>query len=169
MLFFFSSNRQACAVESAANLNAYWDVFVLFASPVGYASGGSGGSGSGGGGDQQQPSDAINAALQAYPNIHMRNVNLWTYANDTPIQQWLLSGRLFRSKYLNSHTSDLLRYVSLYKWGGTYLDLDVIVQQPLDTIAPNYAGAQEPNLIASGVLNFDHHGIGHDIAGMCLQ
>lgn len=99
----------------------------------------------------------------------MRNVNLWKYAKDTPVDEWFRSGALFESKYLNSHTSDFLRYLSLYKWGGTYLDLDVIVQKPFDSIKPNYAGAESDQFVAAGVLNFDHDGFGHKVAELCLR
>lgn len=148
--------RQACAIESAAKLNPEWDVFLLFASPVGFI-------------NDSQAQQPILSALQTYSNIHMRNVNLWTYAKDTPIGKWLLDGQLFQSKYLNSHTSDFLRYLSLYKWGGTYLDLDVVVQQSFDQIPSNYAGAESDKFVAAGVLNFDHTGFGHDVAELCLK
>lgn len=148
--------RQACAIESAAKLNAAWDVFLLFASPVGIYNG-------------TDTTNPIVEALQTYPNIHMRNVNLWTYAHGTPIADWLTDGQLFKSKYLNSHTSDFLRYLSLYKWGGTYLDLDVVVQKPFDSVAPNYAGAESDDFVAAGVLNFEHDGFGHDFAELCLK
>lgn len=108
-------------------------------------------------------------ALQTYPNIFMRNVNLWSYAEKTPVHKWLNDGQLFLSKYLNSHTSDFLRYLSLYKWGGTYLDLDVVVQKPFDTVEPNYAGAESDKFVAAGVINFHHDGVGHDVAEMCLK
>lgn len=99
----------------------------------------------------------------------MRNVNLWEYAKDTPIDDWFNNGQLFQSKYLNSHTSDFLRYLSLYKWGGTYLDLDVIVQKSFDDVESNYAGAESDKFVAAGVLNFDHVGVGHSVAEMCLK
>lgn len=39
------------------------------------------------------------------------------------------------------HASDILRYTTLYKFGGTYLDLDVIVLKPFDI--KNFAGESE--------------------------
>lgn len=58
---------------------------------------------------------------------------------------------------------------SLFKWGGTYLDLDVIVKKNLSEISPNYAGAESSNFVAAGVLNLDALGSGHEIAEMCLK
>lgn len=57
----------------------------------------------------------------------------------------------------------------LYKWGGTYLDLDVIVQKKLDEVLSNYAGAESDKFVAAGILNFEHEGTGHEIAEMCLR
>lgn len=136
-----SSFRQACAIESAALLNPNWGVFVLFASPVGILNG-------------TNESPPIMSALKSYPNIHFRNIDLWTYSANTPLEDWFLSDKLFRSQYLNSHISDFLRYVSLFKFGGTYLDLDVVVQKTFENISANYAGAESENSVAAGVLNF---------------
>lgn len=148
--------RQACAIESAAKLNPNWDVFVLFASPVGLS-------------NETYLTPSIVKALQSYQNIFFRNINLWTYSSHTPLEDWFLSDELFLSKYLNSHVSDFLRYVSLFKFGGTYLDLDVVVQKTLENITANYAGAESENFVAAGVLNFEHDGVGHEIAEMCIR
>ena len=37
----------------------------------------------------------------------------------------------------NSHQTDLLRYLIMYKYGGVYLDTDIIIVKPLDDIGPN--------------------------------
>ncbi|XP_031632385.1 lactosylceramide 4-alpha-galactosyltransferase-like [Contarinia nasturtii] len=149
--------RQACAIESAALLNPNWDVFVMFASPVGCVL------------NETTARPPIISALESYANINFRNINLWTYAANTPLEHWFLSDKLFFSEYLNSHVSDFLRYVSLYKFGGLYLDLDVIVQKTIENMNANYAGAESENFVAAGVINFEHDGIGHEIADMCVR
>lgn len=58
---------------------------------------------------------------------------------------------------------------SLYKWGGTYLDLDVIVKESFDKIQPNYAGAESENFVAAGLINFDYTNAGHEMAEQCLR
>lgn len=88
---------------------------------------------------------------------------------DTPMEPWLLRDHLFESKFLNSHVSDFLRYLTLYKYGGTYLDLDVVVQTSLSAISPNFAGAESENYVAAGVINFDHNGMGHVMAELCVR
>lgn len=148
--------RQACAIESAAKENPNWDVFVLFASPAGFI-------------NDSSPHSPIIRSLESYPNIHMRNVHLWTYAIGTPMEKWLQNDDLFRSQYLNSHISDFLRYLSMYKFGGIYLDLDVIVQKSFENVEPNFSGAESADDVAAGVMSFDLDGIGHEVAKLCVR
>lgn len=131
-------------------------MFVLFAAPVGLP-------------NNTNAIPPILRALQTYPNIFMRNINLWTYAANTPIEEWFSTDELFTSQFLNSHVSDFLRYLSLYKFGGTYLDLDVVVQKTFENLTANYAGAESMIDVAAGVINFQHEGIGHEIADMCVR
>lgn len=112
---------------------------------------------------------AIVRALNTYPNIHLRNLNLTNYAEATPMMPWIHSNQLFLSKYLNSHTSDFLRYTTMFKFGGIYLDLDVIVQQSFDTLPRNFVGAESAQFVGVGVMGFQHHGIGHEIASLCVE
>ncbi|XP_052892304.1 lactosylceramide 4-alpha-galactosyltransferase-like [Anopheles moucheti] len=146
--------RQACAVESAARANPDWNIYVLFAAPVGF---------------RNQTAQPILDALLDYRNVHLRFVNLTTYANETPLEEWMENGEIFRSLYMNSHLSDVMRYLTLYKYGGTYLDLDVIVQQSFEKLEPNYAGAESVRWVAAGVMNFHPKGHGHELADMCVR
>lgn len=75
--------REACAIESAALHNPGFSVFVLFASPA-YR-------------DYNNTPPVIEAIL-SYPNVHLRNLNIWSYAAGTPMYQWLKDGKLFRSR-----------------------------------------------------------------------
>lgn len=57
----------------------------------------------------------------------------------------------------------------MWKYGGIYLDLDVIVIKPLKELLYNYAGAESEEHVAAGVLNFSPTGRGHDLAESCLN
>lgn len=61
------------------------------------------------------------------------------------------------------------RYLTLWKYGGIYLDLDVIVIKSLEDLHPNYAGAESDANVAAGVLNFSPVGHGHQLAKSCLN
>lgn len=151
MSYYF---RQACAIESAAKWNPNREIFVLFTANVGFSA------------NFQSP---IIDALLSYPNVYLRNVDLTTYAADTLMEQWFHSDQLFLSKYLNSHTSDFLRYTSMFRFGGIYLDLDVVVQQDFDSLPVNFAAAESMNFIAVGAMGFESNGIGHEIAELCTK
>ncbi|XP_067636314.1 lactosylceramide 4-alpha-galactosyltransferase-like [Eurosta solidaginis] len=145
--------REACAIESAALHHPNLNVFALFVSPT-YR-------------DNKNTPPVMEAILQ-YPNVHLRNLNLWTYAAGTPMYHWLKEGNLFKSSYVISHLSDFLRYLTLWRWGGTYLDMDVVVLRSLETLPPNYTGAESNTLIAAGVMGFAADGFGHEIAKKCI-
>lgn len=149
------SFRQACAIESAARLNPNRDVFVLFAVKVGIA--------------PNEPTSPTLNALRRYKNIHFRTLDLYSYANDTPAQEWLSMDKLFLSKYLVSHVSDYLRFLTLYKFGGLYFDLDVIIQTNFDNFPANFAGAEHQNATSVGALGFESEGMGHRIVEMIVR
>lgn len=63
----------------------------------------------------------------------------------------------------------MLRYLSLWKYGGTYLDLDIVMMQSLDEQEPkNYAGAESKNFVAVGIINLEGE-TGHEIADLCIN
>lgn len=106
--------------------------------------------------------------LLSYNNVKIRRLNYENYIKDTPLEHFYKSRKLESSKYSFSHASDILRYLSLWKYGGLYLDLDVIVLKSLENLPPNYAGYDSEN-IAVGVLNFAATGPGHHLAELCVD
>ncbi|CAG0915856.1 unnamed protein product [Notodromas monacha] len=60
---------------------------------------------------------------------------------------------------------DVLRYVTLFKYGGLYLDTDVIVMKPMDDLV-NALGLQGPTELNGGVLAFEKH---HPFIEACLK
>lgn len=128
------------------------NIFVLFAAPVGFVS--------------NEPLPPIVDALRSYSNIHFRNLNLITYSIGTPGEKWIKTGHIYLSIYLESHLSDYLRFITLHKYGGIYLDLDVIVLKNFDKMPPNFAGAESIAWTAVGVMGFESGEIGHKIVEM---
>ncbi|XP_031634984.1 lactosylceramide 4-alpha-galactosyltransferase-like [Contarinia nasturtii] len=149
------STKQACAIESAAKWNPNRTILVTFTSKVGYS--------------LNSSVSPIIAALNAYPNIYFRNVDLTRYSIQTPMEHWFQNDQLFLSQYLNSHTSDFLRYASMFKFGGIYLDLDVVVQRNFNELPSNFAAAESVRFVAVGAMGFQPNGIGHAIAELCVK
>uniref|UniRef100_A0A1B6DZ23 Alpha 1,4-glycosyltransferase domain-containing protein n=2 Tax=Clastoptera arizonana TaxID=38151 RepID=A0A1B6DZ23_9HEMI len=144
--------RQACAVESAAKMNPNSDVYVLFPSPII---------------DNMSLSSPAVQQLYKYPNIKLRHINMETYFKNTPLETWYSFGMLRTSRWPRSHASDVLRYLTLWKFGGVYLDLDVVVIRSLKNML-NFAGAESGEDVAAGVLSFSHDKNGNDMALSCL-
>lgn len=76
---------------------------------------------------------------------------------------------LFNSLFLNEHTADFVRLVSLYKFGGTNVDMDFILKKSLSDMPYNYAGAESKDLLTNGLMNFNYNGIGHAMVETCIR
>lgn len=148
-------HRKACSVESAAKWNPNLDVYVLFAAPVGFLS--------------NKPDPGYISALKSYPNVHFRNVNWYNYAIGTLAEQWIKQDIILQSPNHISHLSDFLRFISLYRFGGIHFDLDFIIQQNLNVMPRNFAGAETNNSVNVAVLGLESQGVGHKIAEMALR
>ncbi|XP_076266976.1 lactosylceramide 4-alpha-galactosyltransferase-like [Rhynchophorus ferrugineus] len=148
--------RQACAVESAALTNPERMVYLLYLSPGTFSS-------------ASTESSRIIKALQFYPNIKFLRVNMDRFVEGSPVNDLWKSRKIHTGKYALSHTSDVLRYLLLWKYGGIYADLDVVVIKNLDPIPENFAGAQDDVYLASGVMGFNKYGIGHKHVESCLN
>ncbi|KAF2906057.1 hypothetical protein ILUMI_00120 [Ignelater luminosus] len=150
------SARQACAVESAARMNPHLDVYLLFASPGQIK-------------NENTTSDRFLKALLTYKSIKILHLDYGLYIKNTPLEDLYESGKLESSKYSLSHASDVLRYLTLWKYGGIYLDLDVIVVKSLENLSENYAGSESEEHVAAGVLKFAPTGNGHHFAELCVE
>lgn len=90
-------------------------------------------------------------SLEAYKNVNFKFINIRQFAKGSPLESWLLTGKLDNSSFKTPHTSDVLRFLTLYKFGGIYLDLDVFVIKSTSLI--NFACAEDENFINGAVLN----------------
>lgn len=109
--------------------------------------------------------------LTSYPNIHFRHVNIDSYVKETPLEEWLAVGNLYYSSFFAVHLSDTLRFLTLWKYGGTYLDLDIVVMKSLNPLMTNYAGEEIKiggSIINNAVINLDSQK-GHFIVDECLR
>ncbi|CAB0012557.1 unnamed protein product [Nesidiocoris tenuis] len=144
---FVLNPRQACAVESAAKLNPNLEVYVLVPSPF-----------------ESLSSLPHMAALRKYRNIKIHHINMNTYFDNTPLEDWYKDGRLKSSRWPQSHASDVLRYATLWKYGGYYADLDVVMLKPFGDMI-NFVGAESDIDVAAGFLAFTH---GHPLVHLAV-
>lgn len=91
--------------------------------------------------------------LREYRNIKFKYVNIKEFSKNTPLEWWISSGALSNSNYVVSHTSDVLRYLLLYRFSGLYLDMDVIAMSPYGQIKlGNFACAESDEYLNGAVL-----------------
>ncbi|KAF5285512.1 hypothetical protein FQR65_LT13209 [Abscondita terminalis] len=148
--------RQACAVESAALNNPEYSVYLLFVSP-GIIK------------DEDTEADRILKALLTYKNVNLFHLNYEKYTKNTPVENLYTESKVEKSLYSLSHASDVLRYLTMWKYGGVYLDLDVISLKSLSDLPPNFAALEADDTVGSAVLAFSSNGSGHEFAQMCLE
>ncbi|XP_011701725.1 PREDICTED: uncharacterized protein LOC105458251 [Wasmannia auropunctata] len=144
--------RQACAVESAARMNPSMTVYLLFVSKSEFSN----------------STREIVRHLHNYPNVRIRHIDPQRYVKETPLEAWYTSGVLKKSHWPVSHMSDMLRYLTLWKYGGIYLDLDVVVTSSLEDLT-NFAGAEDWDDVAAGVMGFDMSKLGRRVADACVR
>ena len=104
--------RQVCAVESAAKMNPDYKVYVLYTCPI-Y-------------GTLQDSSEYVQT-LFTYPNVHLWKLDIKRHFSKTPLEKWDFQAAIKSSLWPKEHSSDVLRILTLWKYGGTYLDLDFVI------------------------------------------
>ncbi|XP_063227602.1 uncharacterized protein LOC134533838 isoform X2 [Bacillus rossius redtenbacheri] len=155
--------RQACAVESAALTNPastvyYLDTCLDAAARVGstdpYV--------------EWSPDSVVDRVLRL-PNVKVVPTSLAELAKGTPLGAWSRKGDLLRSAFPIEHSSDVIRLLALWKYGGIYLDLDFIFVRSLDDLGMDFVVAERSNWIANGAISFSAEGLGHAVVGRCLK
>lgn len=101
-----------CAVESAARMNKNMTVYLFVLSHSNLSS---------------LTRQSMLRLSSVYKNIVINRILIDDYIRDSPLEKWWASGALKKSQWPRSHASDVLRYLTLWKFGGIYLDLDVVV------------------------------------------
>lgn len=132
--------RQACAIESAALTNPHLKIFVLYTSLSRLK--------------KFKMTPAVEA-FYSYPNVFINYMDAKRLSVGSPLEGFIKSEKLASSWYKVEHTSDFLRFLVLWKYGGTYLDMDMIVRKRLDLLPPNYACPESEIYVNNAILNFD--------------
>lgn len=108
-------------------------------------------------------------ALMNYPNIHFRNVQLKQLSNGTPLEDWIETSDISKSDVIDVHISDIMRILLLYKYGGTYSDLDYMIMKRLDDVGRNWIPFQSKGDLANALIDFRRNGIGHIVLHEALR
>nr|CAD7457263.1 unnamed protein product [Timema tahoe] len=150
--------RQACALESAAKTNPNMTIYYLDTCLAEK--------------DYDGSLVLLNPLLKElfhYNNIRLYHINMKRYLVETGLEGWLLEGHLNKSHYPIEHASDVLRLVTLWKYGGVYLDLDMVVIRNLSKLGLNFVVAESENYLGNSILSYSWDGFGHNLVGKCLE
>ncbi|XP_035221733.1 lactosylceramide 4-alpha-galactosyltransferase-like [Stegodyphus dumicola] len=139
--------RQACAIESTARHNPSLEVLVLMT-----------------GTDPIKFDDPLMKTLITVPNIKIIQINIEVLFHGSPLFDWYRAKKWEKSKWKASHLSDALRFFLVWKYGGMYLDTDIVTFQSMEHLK-NVAITEDWNRVASGILIFDK---GHDLLKNCM-
>jgi len=93
-------------------------------------------------------------ALRTYDNIHFEHIELDDYFVDTPLEQWYFCSAWNEGPYAVSHLSDALRFLTLYKYGGYYFDLDFVMLNSVEKYS-NFLVPEEKDLLAAGAIHLE--------------
>ena len=161
--------RQACAVESAALTNPdmtiylYMSLFPPLGNPEEVK------------GEGLERHCQTTDILMKLSNVKIIQEDLNKYFIGTPLEQLVTDGIFKKSNFSYHHMSDALRIALLYRFGGIYLDLDVIVFRSLRclrnmaghvTLSANDAASSDESIIENGVLIFDK---GHEFLNFFMN
>lgn len=147
-------SRQACALESAARANPNWDINVFFVGSL----------------TKLFVRSSLYELLSSKRNIHFYRVIIATFNYNTPMETLMPANIMFLNKtFCVEHTADMVRYLSLYKFGGVHMDMDVISVKSLDSLPPNWVVKQSPDHLGAGALGLSKHEIGKTIADKIVR
>ncbi|XP_047529698.1 lactosylceramide 4-alpha-galactosyltransferase-like [Vanessa atalanta] len=144
------TSRQSCAIESAANSNPNWQINVIIS------------------GMSFQTVDNL-TQFKNSKNIKFWKINIEDFSKETPYEELVTSGILKRCLWGVERTLDILKYLLLRKWGGIYIDLDMIVARPLGSLARNWATRENEEEIADGIIGFSKDKIGRIVAESAMR
>ncbi|XP_065332859.1 lactosylceramide 4-alpha-galactosyltransferase-like [Cloeon dipterum] len=158
-IFFIESSRrgtitarQICAVESTARHNPEADIFLLLLDPPE---------------DPDLSEDKqVLTLLRHHSNVQLLRIESTTFYANSPLQEWSNANRINTSVHPIEHASDILRVVTILKYGGVYLDLDFVIQQSLASLPPNWLSFEMGSEVCNGAFGFKK---GHPMVQMMAK
>lgn len=94
--------------------------------------------------------------LSNYHNINFRFVNPKELSKGTFIEDFFTKDLLAQSQYHVANRANALRILLMSKYGGQYLDLDVISLVSVAAVnLTNFGCVQSKDVVNNAVLNFD--------------
>ncbi|XP_026727555.1 lactosylceramide 4-alpha-galactosyltransferase-like [Trichoplusia ni] len=146
------NSRQACSIESAARAHPLWQITVFFLSPV----------------SEHTLNHSCLRTLKQFRNVKFVRIKIKEFTEDTPLESMISEKHLQNSSFPVENYSNALRYLILYKWGGIYLDTDMLVIKSLSPLGANWVGTEDRRHINAAALGISSDTIGTQFAADLL-
>ncbi|KAE8582511.1 hypothetical protein XENTR_v10020145 [Xenopus tropicalis] len=142
-----------CAVESAARINPDRPVafFMKGLPDINSAEG------------QNRARNSF-PTLAPYNNIYFFPLRMELLLSDTPLLPWYQKVNPEKEVHWTHVSSDASRLALMYKYGGLYMDIDVISLRPVPV--ENFLVAESSQISSNGVFGFDSH---RDFTWTCME
>ncbi|KAK5641077.1 hypothetical protein RI129_009624 [Pyrocoelia pectoralis] len=148
--------RQACAVESAALNNPDYRIYLMYTSPGLIR-------------DNITLSDQLLHALIKFENVQVTHLNYKKLLKNTVVEELYTNSKIQLSKFPINTSSNIARLLVLSKFGGVYLDLDMVIMKSLNGLVPNFAVAESDTSVNNAVLSIGVNGSGQEFIRLCLK
>lgn len=143
------NHRQACAVESAVIHNQHYEIYVHLNLN-----------------DSSVENDPLLTSLKKVYEVNLLDLDAKQVFSDTPAESLMTEDKVTdRNVYQQYLRSDLVNLLTVYRYGGIYLDLDVVVLKSLEGFQ-NFVVLKSETEFGNGVYGFSKH---HPFVQHCLN
>ncbi|KAJ7324985.1 hypothetical protein JRQ81_018005 [Phrynocephalus forsythii] len=102
--------------------------------------------------------------LSAMKNVFLFPLHMEVLFQDTPLLSWYLQVNATQEKDWVYIISDAIRLAMVWKYGGIYMDTDVISIRPIPVA--NFLAAQSSQFSSNGIFSFQQH---HTFLWDCME
>lgn len=155
-IFFFEAScignltmLKACAVESAARCHPKRHIYVLFSSGV-----------------LNITTKSFIGELLQYKNVKVARLPVREYLNDALLESVLMNDS--KKNIRPEDFSNILRMVILNKWGGIFIEDDMIVFRSFESLPKNWIAKQDVG-VSPKILAFGTDEIGRSITSEIIK
>lgn len=145
--------REACTIEATARSNPDKFIYVLFTRPL-------------------TEKDCFRGPLgeaNKFLNVHFYRVNISTYALRTPLEEIFNGSLTSHGKRHHRRMSEYLKFLTLYRYGGIVVDLDMLVASPTAHLGSNWLVREDDETIGSGIVSLSKDRVGSKITPLVLR
>nr|XP_022900701.1 lactosylceramide 4-alpha-galactosyltransferase-like [Onthophagus taurus] len=133
--------RASCALESAAFHHQNRSIYYVYVGNYSEAA--------------MDTTDINLKTILNYENIQLVYVKINDLVENTEIEELFKKGLIQSSDYYVAHFKDAFCVILLRKYGGVYLDGDVIILKNLDDLGENFVGKEAEEVIGTAILAFN--------------